>query len=216
MLIARLIKRLRDENQAALGTDFRSDYFRNRNYSAFTLLETVVSIAVIASITALFIANYRAATPRSDIMMRAQEMVSDVHTAQNYALGLLKYNNILPAGGWGVSFNKDNNSYTVFADLNAPNTPGYQQYDPATEGDSRYGARTVVLTAPLEILEIKTANQNLHTLANVTFLPPDPKVNIWTAGGATSSALEIKIRETVGNSTKTVRINFLGLAEVIE
>lgn len=183
---------------------------------AFTLLETIVSVAIITSITALFIANYRSSSPRSDIIMRAQSIVSDIHAAQNNALGLVKYNNLVPAGGWGVSFNKTNNSYTLFADLDGPDTPGYLQYDPDSEGDARYGARTVTFPANIEILEIKASNNSIYNLANVTFLPPDPKTNIWLLGGATSSALEIKIRETVNNSTKTVRVNFLGLAEVIE
>ena len=50
--------------------------------------------------------------------------------------------------------------------------------------------------------------------ANITFLPPDPRTNIFS-GGATSTVLEIDLHDLKSNYIKTVRVNFLGLAEVI-
>ena len=193
--------------------------FKKSDRPGFTLVETVISIAVISIITALFIANYRSASRRSDIIMRAQEIVADIHLAQNNALGLVQYNNSVPPGGWGINFNRLENSYTIFADLNAPGTSGYGSYDSSSEGNQNHGARTVVLPPLIKIFELKTADNATYDTLDVTFLPPDPKTNIWQGSGlgaATSTALEITLTEEINNSTKTIRLNFLGLAEVLD
>jgi hypothetical protein len=179
----------------------------------------VVSISIITLVSALFIANYRSASKRTDLIMTAQNLVADVHLAQNNTLGLVKYNGSVPAGGWGINFNKANNTYTIFADLDAPATPtvpspGYMQYDPSSEGDTSYGARVTTLPAGLEILDLKLANGTSQAQVNVTFLPPDPQTSIYQPiTAATSTSLEVDLRETRNNSTKKVFINFLGLVE---
>ncbi len=180
----------------------------------FTLIEMIVSIAIISGVTALFIANYHSAGKRSDLVMTAQEVVADLHAAQSNTLGLTKYNTLVPPGGWGINFDRIANSYTLFADLNAPGTSGYREYDSGTEGDGSYGARHIQLPDTIQIYQIKTANNQTYDLANVTFLPPDPRTNIWVSGGATSTALEIQLIETGADKVKTIKINFLGLAEV--
>jgi prepilin-type N-terminal cleavage/methylation domain-containing protein len=195
----------------------------------FTLIEMVVSISIVTIIAVLFIANYHSSNKRTDLIMAAQNLVADLHAAQNNALGLVKYGATpalaeVPAGGWGISFDTSLNSYTLFADLDIPSTPsspspGYREYDPETEGNINYGARVTQLPPQIEIMELKTtdADEDTHLddQVNVTFLPPDPSTNIYRVNAvATSTVLEIKFREKQNNTTKTVRINFLGLAEV--
>lgn len=182
----------------------------------FTLIEMIVSIAIITSVTTLFLANYRSANKRTDLVMTAQTIVADLHYAQSNTLGLAKYNNIVPAGGWGISFDKAAGAYTLFADLDAPGTPGYRQFDPATEGNTAYGARRVELPAAIKIEKLATANNSAYTLANATFLPPDPRTNIWLNTGATSTSLQIILVEDETAKSKTINVNFLGLAEVTE
>jgi len=124
----------------------------NKNKKAFTLIELLVSISVIALITILFIANYRSANKRTDLIMTAQTMTSDIHFAQSNALGLVRYGIYgVPAGGWGVYFDKINNTYTVFADLNEEETIGYKEYDSSLEGNIDYGAIVGQISQDLEI-----------------------------------------------------------------
>ena len=182
----------------------------------FTLIEMVVSLGVITAVTTLFIANYQSSNKRSDLVMTAQKLVADLHSAQSSTLGLSKYNDAVPAGGWGVSFDKQNNVYTIFADLDAPGRLGYMQYDPSTEGVVSYGARQVTLPSRIRLEELKITSSLTTSLANVTFLPPDPRTNIWVSGGATSTTLSIKLLDTSTNQFKTVKVNFLGLVEVID
>lgn len=181
--------------------------------SAFTLIEMVISISIIMIIAALFIANYRSTSKRTDLIMAAQKLVADVHYAQNNALGLVKYNGEVPPGGWGVYFNRDQNSYIIFADLNAPGESGYMEYNPG-EGDINYGARAIEFPPNIVIDSLKDSfdfQQNL----NVTFLPPDPQTNIYN-GTATSTGMLVQLKEGRNNSYKTVQVNFLGLAEVLD
>jgi prepilin-type N-terminal cleavage/methylation domain-containing protein len=182
--------------------------------AGMSLIEMVVSIAMVAIIAALFIANYRSANKRTDLVMAAQALVADLHLAQNNTLGLVTYNGTVPAGGWGVHFDTAQNSYTMFADLNAPGTSGYLDYD-SGEGEVNYGARVTTLPPNIEISELQTPGPELNTQVNVSFLPPDPQTNIYN-GAATSSSLLIQLKELRNDSIKTVRVNFLGLAEVID
>ncbi len=182
----------------------------------FTLIEMIVSIAIITGVTTLFIANYHSANRRTDLVMTAQMVVADLHYAQSNTLSLAKYNSVVPAGGWGVSFDKNANAYTLFADLDAPGTPGYRQFDQATEGNTAYGARRVDFSSDIRIEKLTVGNNLEYNLANTTFLPPDPRTNIWLNSGATSTSLQILLVEKETGKSKTIEVNFLGLAEVID
>ena len=191
----------------------------SKNKKAFSLIELLVSLGIIIMITVIFMADYKTANKRTDMTMTAQKLVADIHLAQNNALGLVKYNGYVPAGGWGLSFDPTNNRYTLFADLDAPGNVGYMSYDPSLEGDINAGARVNNLSSNVIISSLKMSGNiatTTVTSANITFLPPDPKTNIYS-NGATSTLLEIKIQDKNNvNSIKTIRVNFLGLAEVID
>lgn len=192
------------------------------NKKAFTLLEMIVSLGMITFIMVIFIVNYRSANKRTDLTMTAQMMAADVHAAQNSSLGLVKYGTLgVPAGGWGVNFNKTRNTYTVFADLNTPGTLGYMVYDPSLEGDKSRGAREISLGPDIKIENIRmysgSNSVSSTTMANISFLPPDPRTNLYNAlTTATSTAIEIDLKSIIDSRVKTLRVNFLGLVEVKE
>jgi len=179
-----------------------------------TLIEMMVSISMIVIIAALFIANYQSVNKRTDLIMTAQNLVADLHYAQNNTLGLTKYNGVVPAGGWGVHFDTASSSqYIIFADLDSPEDLNYMVYD-EDEGMVNYGARRIELPSNIYISSLRIGGATT-TMSNVTFLPPDPQTNIFD-GSATSTLLEIELIENKNNSAKTIQINFLGLIEVID
>ncbi len=206
----------------------RSNNGLGHDCAGFTLLEMLTSLSIIIMITVIFIVNFHSTNKRTDLVMTAQKLVADIHLAQNNTLGLVKYGDTVPAGGWGINFDKSKpGQYIVFADLDQPasNEPGqiwsassgYMKYDAAIEGVISQGARVVTLPPEITISSITTGTNNPaeSTLANVTFLPPDPKTNIFNGTG-TSTVVTITLKEADDRSIKTIRVNFLGLVEVID
>lgn len=198
-----------------------------QNKEGFTLLEMVTSMALIVVITTVFIANYRSSNKRTDLTMTAQKMVADIHAAQNNTLGLVKYGDEVPAGGWGVHFDMSQpDRYVVFADLDRPASTepgqiwpadaGYMRYDGSTEGSESLGARAVALPAGISLYAMTIGSTNVSSSGqvNVSFLPPDPKTNI-SNGVATSTVMTVTLKEAREGAVKTIKVNFLGLVEVI-
>lgn len=204
---------------------------KSKNKNAFTLIEMLTSIGIIVMITAIFMANYKTGNKRTDITMTAQKLVADLHAVQNNTLGLVKYGDAswseFPAGGWGINFDINNSDgkkkYTVFADLNSPaytetgqetgDEPGYMGFGMG-EGEASFGAKIIDLPAGIVIDSLET-NYGVTSLANVTFLPPDPKTNIFD-GVNRGNYLKIVLKDSSLGITKTVRVNFLGLVEVLD
>ena len=176
--------------------------------NGFTLIELIVSVSIIALVTGIFLANYSSANRRTDLTMTAQKMVADIRLAQNYALGLARYGNSnVPAGGWGIHIdllNYGSNKYVVFADDNANYV-----YD-ADEANAAFGAQ--VTSLPNNII---ISSLNVGTKADITFLPPDPITTI-TGSVTTHQQVDIVLKDVKTNSIKTIRVNYLGLAEVID
>ncbi len=201
---------------------FLISILKNNNHhqqqKAFTMIELLVSISIIIMLTIMFVANYHSSNKRTDLIMTAQNLVANIHLAQNDALGLVKYGGAVPAGGWGLHLSTATSTYILFADLNAPGTTDYMSYQAVTEGKINNGARLVQLPPGIVISKIQVSKNNSSrsvAQADITFLPPDPQTNIYDSGtGATSTKLFIQLKETSNNSLKTVEVNFLGLAEV--
>jgi prepilin-type N-terminal cleavage/methylation domain-containing protein len=178
----------------------------NYNRPGMTLIELITSVALIGIISAIFIANYRTGIKRTDLVMTTQTAVADIRLAQANALGLIKYEDEVPAGGWGVFFSTAaSSSYVIFADKN-----NNGRFD-SGENTEASGGRTVSLPGNIRIDQVSLGGQ-----ANIIFLPPDPTTNISIDGGATTTAVTILMKELNDGTIKTIRVNFLGLAEVID
>ncbi len=178
---------------------------------AFSLIELMVSLSIIAILTVLFLVNYRSANRRTDLTMTAQILVTDIRYAQSNALGLVQYEGLMPEGGWGVYFSSAdsaNDQYIIFADDN-----DNERYDQG-EANPAFGGRVVKLPKNIIIDQVRLGSAT-YTDANVTFLPPDPTTRL-RSGSHTSYELEIVLKETADNNTETIRVNFLGLIEVID
>jgi len=184
------------------------DMYKKR---AFSLIELLVSLSIIAILTTLFLSNYRSANRRTDLVMTAQILVTDIRYAQANSLGLVKYEGAMPGGGWGVHFSSsepNNNRYIIFADDNDNGL-----YDDG-EANESLGGRLVYLPNNIIIEELNLGG-TARAEANITFLPPDPITRL-RSGPHTDTFLEIKLREEADGVVKTVRVNFLGLVEVID
>lgn len=162
----------------------------------FTLIETLVSISIIALISGIFIANYRGAEKRSNLNLAAQKVASDIRLAQNYTLGLQEFNGSFPLGGWGVYFSTvAAGQYIIFADN------GNYQYESGV--DDEY--RQVILPSGITINSIDIDP------VSIVFEPPDPTTYINTVN---NGEVNITLQESSSSAIKTVKVNFLGLIDV--
>lgn len=175
----------------------------------------LVSLGIIALLSTMILANYRDSTRANSLNLAAQQLISDIRSAQNNTLGSTPYNNQTSQGGWGIHFEKGANNYVIFADLNENKI-----YGPTEEGNVDYGARNVILPKNIIIDNIvcSTCNDNV----DVTFLPPDPITNIFSAvynpTATTTSSFSatstlVRIKDSITGKTKTVFVNFFGLID---
>lgn len=170
---------------------------------------------IIALVAALFVANYHSSTSQADLNMSAQKLVADVHAAQSNSLGLTNYNNALPPGGWGVHFDVSY-GYTIYAELHAPGDANFMNYSSSSEAVEAYGARRVTLPKNIKIDRLTGVSHIFNdSQADVNFLPPDPQTNIRLRNSS-STVLNIDLKNIANGQCRTVQINFLGLAEVLE
>jgi type II secretory pathway pseudopilin PulG len=181
-------------------------FSKSKQLEGFSLVELVVSLFIIAMISGLFLANYRSAGRRSELINVIQTAVVDIRACQGYSVGSKFYGDSLPGGGWGVYFSTAagaNNKYIIFADID-----GEKDYDDANEAIEANGARIVLLPANIEISAINY-NGSL-TSAAVVFLPPDPQTYI---NGTQTGSVAIIFREKTNFSTSTIEINPFGLVD---
>lgn len=187
---------------------------KNLKYAAFSLVELMVSMGIIVMLSVLFTANYRESNKRTDLVMAAQVMVTDMRYAQSNALGLIAYGENFPSGGWGIhasNFPGENDRYIIFADLNRSDL-----YD-AGEAEERYGGRIIYLPKNIRIKDITTStyiSSNPSTI-DISFLPPDPTTRIIHQGTKQNN-INIVLENTASGVTKGISVNFLGLIEVID
>jgi type II secretory pathway pseudopilin PulG len=178
---------------------------KNRqNNSGYTLVEMLVSVFVITLLTGMFVVNYHGASNSSRLSLAAQEMASNIRTAQNNSLGLVKYGDILPAGGWGFYLDKAANQYYIFGDLD-----GNETYDNG-ENDKANGAKIVTLPSGVVVDSITENSSSVNSI-NIAFLPPDPKVFM---SGVEGGLAQIVLRDTDTQTIKKIEVNFFGLIEV--
>ena len=172
---------------------------KKKNLTGFTLIELMVSVVIIATMSGLFMVNYHNTNKRSELGAVKQKLASDIRVAQNYSLGSKTYDGInTPAGGWGVHFNtSDPTHYIIFADKNSPN--GNQAYD---VGEA---IETKTLPTGVTIKSLSPTNT-----VDIVFFPPDPIIYINGSVGATAN---ITLKENINNSTANVSVNFFGLID---
>lgn len=126
----------------------------------FTLVELMVSLAIIIILVSLAAANYNIGFSQNNLI-NAQSMVyQNIRLAQSYALSYRSYNDVLPEN-WGLYFAKGSSSVIFYADLN-----GDYEYNEG-EADSFLGGKEIALPRDITIDYISWSKESLNVLFEV-------------------------------------------------
>jgi prepilin-type N-terminal cleavage/methylation domain-containing protein len=176
--------------------------------NGFTLLEVIISLFIITMMAGLFLANYHSTSQNTDLAFAAQQAASELREAQNNSLGSVPYGGSLPAGGWGIHFIKQSNTYLLFADAN-----NNKLYDSSpTESDTAKGGRVFVLPANVVVDDIQAGGASRNVL-DITFLPPDPVARIYWDAISSSTTAIITLKQNNSGKTANINVNILGMIE---
>ena len=196
--------------------------FKNEQ-NGFTLLELTVVIAIIILLSGIVLANYRVGEREYALLRSAHKLAQDLRTAQKMAMAsetlpasFVNDVGSFPKGGYGIFFQNNLSSYTLFADCDDD-----EEYDVSGAASSCAEA-TAGIPYPEKIKELsfgetgikisKLQVDSLETSSlNVTFFPPDPVIEIESGGQSYDLAI---ITLNIDGKIKTVKINTVGLIEI--
>lgn len=163
--------------------------------AGFTLVELLVVIGVIVSVSGIVLGNWKAGDEELLLQRSAHQLAQDIRGASEMAMSARDFQGAIPQGGYGIFFRQNNDTYyIIYADTN---------------GNERYNAADgVVQTADLPPgIYIKNISKNN---LSINFKPPNPTIRI---DGSSEAAVTLALRSDPGK-TRTIRVNLVGLIEV--
>lgn len=174
-----------------------------KSQAGFTIAELLVGIFIIALISGIFMANYRSSDRQAKLNMAAQQVVSDIRTAQNYSLGLQEFEGSVPKSGWGTRFDITSpDSYIIFADE-----------DEEEEYDYDAGEAYKIIDLPSDIIISNIDIAGAVNAVDIVFMPPNPATYI---NQTDNTSVEITLKENISGAVKKIKVNFLGLIDIVD
>ncbi|MCK4539939.1 prepilin-type N-terminal cleavage/methylation domain-containing protein [Candidatus Parcubacteria bacterium] len=186
------------------------------NKQGFTLIELTVSVAIIAIISTMALANFGAHDKKNKIDLAAYKLASDIRKVQSYALSLKELGGKVPDRGWGIYFNDvdgSRNKYIVFAD--GDNTG----IDNCKYDGAELLAPEIKFLNGVEINDLKLDVANSNKLV-ILFEPPDSRAYVCKNTASCSGVqclyktAKIILSDSEGVYTRTVKVNKFGLVDV--
>lgn len=151
---------------------------------AFTLIEMMVALGVIAVLSTMVLAYTRSSQVFSNLIRETERLIFELRRAQN--LSMLVFQETAGSQdicGWGIYLNRDQlpqTSYILFSDNCLPGSSvGNQRYDSGEEKE------TINLLKGIEIFK-----SNVYS---VVFVPPEPRIKFFPSLGINENAY-FKIR----------------------
>lgn len=200
---------------------FKKNNINHGNGKGFTIIELIVVIAIIVTISAVVLADYRSGNDQLALQRSAHKLAQDLRRAQEMAMSSAEVGGSVPPGV-GIVLHRifeNGTQYRMYADNN-----GNNRFDNLEE----FG-EPIPLERGVYIKEIRREtgmmpNPDSHW-GSINFRPPDPVVNIFICvpqvvpctGENFSGEPWIRIilaLRSDPNQTKTVRVNNIGLIYV--
>ncbi|MBI4414918.1 MAG: type II secretion system protein [Candidatus Kerfeldbacteria bacterium] len=192
----------------------------------FTISEVIVSVAIVALLSAIVIANFKRGSYSDDLRHSSQLLMGNLRRMQNLAMIGQAVSNTVPKGGYGVFIpfyatpapaSQQTPLYILFADVFRDFSPCRQLTD-ADLPDSSYDCADypveggyVGLKPGVVINRIKVGSTFLTpsvdtgnpTKVDIGFRPPKP---IPVVDGVTGETIAIELQQTKTSTYRTVTI----------
>lgn len=183
-----------------------------------TLVEVVVSIAIIIIFTIILIADFPAILRQFAISRATYKLAQDLRRAQDLGLSGAQVKDangdlVVGKGGYGIYIDAssgNNKQYILYADTNLPLDYQYDQ-----------GQDSIVETIDISREEPGVSISRIDNLTggnavSINFTPPNPTTtisNLNTQGGETGINI-VLVSDADSSITRTVSVNKSGLIEV--
>lgn len=147
---------------------------RNSGHSgrlnSFTLIEILISMAIFIVLLLFVLVNYNHGENSNSFRLQAFDLEDLIYSVQNMALTGQKIDNEIP-DNYGINFTLDNNTYTIFGDLN-----DNEIYDSGT--DSIYSSGSLYNNIEFSENEITCESEEDPDSYDIVFIPPQPEMII--------------------------------------
>jgi prepilin-type N-terminal cleavage/methylation domain-containing protein len=194
-------------------------YFKkSRGESGFTIVEMLVSVSIIAVISAITLTNYHESNQVAKLNAEVYKLASLIREVQDWSLGVKKTKDGGMPDAWGIEFSTQSaGNQNMKAVLKA--------YDITYIG----GANSWSIDKSTTTSEQEFANgisvQNLISGSNpqgqksyVIFKPPDPTTIICRVNGSNTNCsrefLDITLSDAFSSKQRFIKINRFGLINV--
>lgn len=176
---------------------------------AFTLIEILVVIVIIISLTALISPNYKVTQTQLALLRSAQKLSHDLRRAEAMAMSAKEIGKgivpagqeFYPTGGYGIYLILTSpGNYILFADCD--NNKTYTTGNVC--GPTGYKFPELIETISLES-GVTLSSFSTTSPLNIAFSAPDPTVTI------TPTSSQVTITLIANSRTKTVEVNAAGL-----
>ncbi len=167
------------------------------NKKGFTLIEIIVVIFIIGTISSITISQYSQYRNSKSLSLAEKQIVDDIKMVQNYAYNILKNNGSFSAGGYGIHFSKNSNVYTIFVDN------GDMEYDSSNEN-----FKEIELPESVEIVSLKINNiEKFDGTVDLVFASPYGKVSIDKENKIGENFINLEIEISNSNDSKNIIIS---------
>lgn len=159
-----------------------------------TLIELIVSVSLIALLSALVLLYTRTGEFQTRLFREADRLVANLRRTQELALLIQEFQGAVPCG-YGIHFEASATNYIVFADLGSGSSCSSQDFRRAASGSEDF--ETVKLEPGVYILS--------STASDVVFLPPEPRTSFNPAANEATITLSLTSQPSLTRRVKVTK-----------
>jgi len=151
--------------------------------NGYSIVEILVVLMIISIFSSIIIIDYGKQKSDSNLGFAIKQVAEDVRIAQSSTINTLKFNGVVPSGGYGIKFSTaSNTSYILFADIDNDKV-----YDFGLEA-----VKTVTLPQGIVINSVETDLPSTGE-ADIVFTPPYGVIFINEKNASNNSGIIVKL-----------------------